>query len=84
MAKQSTQPPPFCIQCSGFIDETDPENGIGDIPRCRKLQMIDLVRGTPFYIPCSDARDPNAPCGRTGKMFQRKPFKIEIVEPASN
>jgi len=71
-------PPPFCIACQYFIDEIDPDNGVGDIPRCRKLQMIDLVRGTPFYVPCSDVRNPNAPCGTAGKLFMPKIVEVKL------
>jgi len=77
-------PPPFCKNCAHFIDVSDTENSDGRLPRCRKFQMTDLVMGEQFYIPCSDVRSPNAPCGTAGKLFQRKPFDIKIEEPASN
>lgn len=72
-------PPPFCCNCSNFIDVTDVDNGDGRLPRCRAFQMTDLVLGEKFYLPCSDVRTPNAPCGTAGRMFQPKP-----VAPASN
>lgn len=86
MAKQSTQPPPFCKNCVHFMEpySTPGSERINDVPRCQKYQMTDLVMGEQFYIPCSDVRSPNAPCGTSGKLFQRKPFDIKIEEPASN
>lgn len=73
-------PPPLCKNCSYFIERADEK----DLARCSKFEMTELVYGERFYVPCSDVRSPNAPCGTAAKLFQRKPFTVKIVEPAGN
>jgi hypothetical protein len=71
-------PPPFCKNCTHFIAESDTENNDGRLPRCRKFQLTDLVMGEQFYIPCSDVRSPNAPCGTAGKLFMPKIVEVKL------
>jgi hypothetical protein len=79
--KDITPPPtpPFCVQCAYFIEPFSAGNETGDQHRCRKFQMLDVVMGEPFFVPCSHVREPNAPCGTEGKLFQPKPS-----EPTAN
>lgn len=72
------KPPPFCVQCTHFIAADDIDNGDGRLPRCRKFQMTDLVMGEQFYVPCSDVRNPNAPCGTAGKLFMPKIVEVKL------
>ena len=71
-------PPPFCKNCTHFIAEGEPENFDGRLPRCRKYQMTDLVMGEQFYVPCSDVRNPYAPCGTAGKLFMPKIVEVKL------
>ena len=78
-------PPPFCTNCSHFLDESDSKNGAGDTPRCNLSQMVEVIRGTKFYPPCELMRNNSSTCGFAGKFFERKQiFKPEIVVENGN
>jgi hypothetical protein len=71
--------PPFCINCSNFIDVDDPDNGRGDVPRCSKFPMLDVVLGEKYFVDCASVRGYGAPCDISGKMFS--PKAAPAVEP---
>lgn len=65
---KTIQVPPFCCDCSNFIDTTKPD----DAPRCKVADMLDLVTGKKFYPLCQDMRRETAPCSTMAKLFKPK------------
>jgi hypothetical protein len=77
--------PPFCKNCAYFVPAAK-----DDQPRCRKFQLLDVVMGEPFFVPCSHVREKGAPCDTDGKLFQPQPLAgvagsdSGTTKPASN